>query len=101
MIARQKSHSTHHFKTVTVAFVIGQLLDVATTLMGFALIQGMAELNPISRNIPLLIAAKIVGVVLAVYILERVKNWSKWVWIVPSIVYLVVAWNVLNIVTSL
>ena len=92
---------SHQFKSVYIAFVIGHLLDVATTLIGFAIIPGMVELNPIAQNIALLVSAKIVAVILAVYILERVRVWPKLVWIAPALVYLVVAWNVLNIVTSL
>jgi len=89
------------FKPVSIAFVICQLLDVATTLIGFAIIPGMVELNPIANHIPMMVSAKICGIVLAVYILERVRAWPRLIWIVPGIGYLVVAWNILNIATSL
>jgi hypothetical protein len=90
-----------HLKPITKLFLAGKLLDVASTVVGLSLVAGMVELNPAQSSVAPLVAGNVAAVAVVSVTLERVRKWPKLVWIVPALVWLTVAWNVLNIVTCL
>lgn len=88
-------------KPVTVVFLAGHVLDVVTTLLGFALVAGMRELNPLARSVPVVAVAKVFSVTLVAVVLERKREWPRAVWAVPLPAWIAVFWNTWCILVSL
>jgi len=85
-------------KSVTIAFLIAELLDCMTTFIGLRM--GMIEVNPICFSLGLLITAKIVAIGIVATVLQ-VKRPHKLDWLVFAIAGLPVIWNVLNITVEI
>ena len=79
-------------KATTVTFIIAEILDVITTVVGLAC--GFRELNPIARE--WLIPIKILSIGLVVCGLQLLRPY-KILWIIPAFAWVIVIWNLLNI----
>lgn len=100
---RQKRQSDPVHKTelsvkrITAIFLLAELLDCLTTLIGVGLM-GMTELNPLSANWSLLIPLKMLGIGLVAGVLQWRGRGAYW--IIPVIAGIPVLWNLLNIVVE-
>jgi uncharacterized membrane protein len=83
-------------KPVSMALILAELLDVATTLVGFLFFPQIWEANPLLITFGgwmQLLLAKLVAVAFVVLILEKVKTWPRLVWIIPLVASLPALWN--------
>lgn len=90
-------------KPITKTLLLYEELDVFTTLSGLTFFPEIVETNPLPGVVGGMLPTiflKVIATTLAVIILERVKNWPKLVYIVPTIAALPVFWNILVIVTQ-
>lgn len=80
-------------------FIVGQLFDLITTWYGISFIPGMFELNGLANiNWPAIIFTKIIlTIIVALTLQYRIKIHTKLAYIVPGIIWVIVAWNILNI----
>lgn len=81
-------------KTITSVFLLVELLDCLTTLIGVGSM-GMIELNPLSANWAILIPLKVIGIGLIAGVLQWRGKGAYW--IVPIAAGLPVLWNLFNI----
>ena len=83
-------------RNITFAFLVAELLDVLTTLIGMEL--GFVELNPIGRiGVAWVMPLKLLAIIVVALVLQTVPP-RKIYWTVPAVAGLIVLWNVLNIV---
>lgn len=90
-------------KPVTKTFLLYEELDIFTTLSGLTFFPEIIETNPlpgIMGGMLPIILLKIVATLFIIVILERVKNWPKLIYLVPTMAALPVFWNILVIVTQ-
>lgn len=90
-------------KPVTKTFLLYEELDIFTTLSGLTFFPEIVETNPlpgIMGGMLPTILLKVVATLFIIVILERVRNWPKLIYLVPTIAALPVFWNILVIVTQ-
>jgi hypothetical protein len=90
-------------KPVTKTLLLYEELDIFTTLFGLTFFPEIIESNPLpgvlGGMLPTFLV-KIIAVIFIAIVLERVKNWPRLIYVVPSIAALPVFWNILVIVTQ-
>lgn len=93
--------STLNLKPVSVYFLIIELLDVITTIVGI-LVFGAIELNGLVQQIGWvnLFIIKILAIGLVFYVIQKF-NFSRKIIIVPIIATLPVLWNLINIIVEM
>jgi hypothetical protein len=87
-------------KSISMSFLWASIFDVLTTLIGLQL--GIMEINIIVAKYGWLVAsiAKIIGTGFCVYIFEKEENfWAFWIPVV--IIWLAVAWNIINLLVTI
>lgn len=90
-------------KPVTKTLLLYEELDIFTTLGGLTLFPEIVETNPLPGMVGGMLPTfflKIVATLFIVIVLERVKNWPKLIYVVPTIAALPVFWNILVILTQ-
>jgi hypothetical protein len=90
-------------KRVSKAVIIYEVMDVCTTMGGFSLFPNLMETNPlpgVMGGMLQIILIKMLATFLIVYILESVRSWPKFVYIVPMIAGIPVVWNTLVILAE-
>lgn len=90
-------------KPVTKSLLLYEELDIFTTISGLTFFPEIIETNPLpgvmGGMVPIILL-KVIATLFMVIILERVKNWPKLIYLVPSIAALPVFWNILVIITQ-
>jgi hypothetical protein len=100
----QQGIQGRRLKPVSLIFIAAELLDVLTTLVGLALFPQMWESNPLPGLLggvfPAALAKGLV-VLGVVFVLEKVENWPRLVWVVPAMAFSPVLWNLFAITAEL
>ena len=94
---------TYNKKPYTITFLIGQFLDILTTIIGISLL-GFVEINPIFSNLSLLeiIITKSLIVFLLIIIFDTWQKFPKWAYItIICITFLPVITNTLQILLEI
>ena len=84
-------------KKISISFILANVFDILTTMIALPL--GLIEMNLIVIHfgwIPAIIV-KFLGTIFAIYLLQITKDFWMF-WIPVGFVWLVVVWNVLNII---
>jgi hypothetical protein len=84
-------------KTITAAFLLAQLLDIATTVIGINL-PGVIELHPAGFG-PNALLAKVAAMA-GIGLILQLRDWPKAAWILPIISGLPALWNTLVILAE-
>jgi hypothetical protein len=91
-------------KKITKVFIIVELLDIITTLIGIYLYPYLIETNPIfsflGENWYLTVLIKSSIIMGVAIVLEKRKKWSRFVWVIPTIATFPVISNIANIVAE-
>jgi hypothetical protein len=85
-------------KTITAAFLLAQLLDIATTFIGINL-PGVIELNPAGFGFFTVLAK--VGIMAAIGLILQMREWSRAAWILPIVSGLPAVWNLVVILAEI
>ncbi len=90
-------------KPVTKTLLLYEELDILTTLSGLTLFPEIIETNPLPGMVGGMlptILLKVIATLFIAVVLERVQNWPKLIYLVPTIAALPVFWNILVILTQ-
>lgn len=90
-------------KPVTKTLLLYEGLDILTTLSGLTLFPEIIEANPLPGMVGGMaptILLKVIAILFIAVVLERVQNWPKLIYLVPTIAALPVFWNILVILTQ-
>lgn len=83
-------------KSVSIAVITAESLDILTTFWGLILFPQMWETNQLLVQLggwlPVILA-KVMAVIVVVIVLEKVEKWSRLVWMVPLTAFSPVLWN--------
>ena len=91
-------------KSVSVAVLGAELLDIATTFLGLLMFPQVTEANPLASFFGGMMGTvlfKIAVVLFVILILEKVEKWPRVVWVVPITAALAVVWNLVIILAEL
>ena len=90
-----------NWQLITKHWILTNILDVATTFIAVGFL-GARELNLIVSNYGWVVAsiAKLIFIIILALFFERFKT-SWYFWIIPAMMWMVVIWNFLVIVTEM
>lgn len=83
-------------KAVSRTLIIAEVLDVATTLLGFLFFPQIWEVNPMLEVFggwSQLLLIKLFLTTAVVFVLERINSWPRLVWVIPLVAAIPPIWN--------